>query len=683
MKNDKFTVGFDQTAGGIRELIFNDDPHQMNWVKPPLAFGVPVFCHNVKFYENNPFFADGVARDFILESFAETETGAVSVYRTEQNRIRPQTENGVDSFADLTARNEYAFDQNGNLTVKTTIKNVSPWQKFFFEGDLGVNLNFYDDYYDAATCMTSRCTAHIWCGGDSAWVCALKMGESEHNLGLVFTSGAVTSYSQNGCKSNDRGFFMLHPDIKTLRPGEEYVLSYILFSHTGKSDFLRRMTAIPHCLAVTSDQFTYFEGETIRLQTESSAAGRVLSNSDLPLLSQRCDGNKTEFVFSASGLGEHTIDFTYGEHNEYRTFAKVFISDTIEHVLAKRLEFITTKQQYSEDGNALDGAFLCYDTESGRLSYDEQFPDRNAQRERFGMTILLARYLRTHQNEALLASLKKAVAFVRRETYDPETGEVFNFVGRHVSSIRLYNFPWLSSLLTEAYYVLGDASLLTDAYKIMDTYYERGGKNFYPNAVFVRDLILCFENNGLQRESEKLRADFLAHTEAVIARGLNYPKHEVNYEQTIVTPAVSLILDAYLLTNDPRYLCEIQPHLSALERFDGLQPHYMLNQIAVRYWDDYWFGKIHAFGDTLPHYWSSLSSIDYIRYAQATGDSERMQRGICGLRNCLCLFMRDGSASCAHLYPFEVNGVKGDRFDPLCNDQDFALLFAYLYLENA
>lgn len=137
-------------------------------------------------------------------------------------------------------------------------------------------------------------------------------------------------------------------------------------------------------------------------------------------------------------------------------------------------------------------------------------------------------------------------------------------------------------------------------------------------------------------------------------RGVNYPKHEMKDELRTDdrTPAVSFILDAYLLTKHERYLAAIQPHLAALERFDGerfdgVQPHYMLNNIAVRHWDDYLFGPIHSFGDTLPHYWSSLSSIDYIKYAGATGDDERLRRGVCGLRDCLRLFMRDGSASCA------------------------------------
>ena len=67
-------------------------------------------------------------------------------------------------------------------------------------------------------------------------------------------------------------------------------------------------------------------------------------------------------------------------------------------------------------------------------------------------------------------------------------------------------------------------------------------------------------------------------------RGVNYPKHEMKDELRADdrTPAVSFILDAYLPTKDERYLAAIQPHLAVLERFDGerfdgVQPHYMLN----------------------------------------------------------------------------------------------------------
>ena len=689
MKNEVYTICIDKETGGISQLILNKDADQMNWVKPtesfnnsdkvgwtrpPQTFGVLSYCRNVKYF--------GLTADFQLDKIEENENHATAYYSTKQWQTRSRDGDENDTYPELTAKTEYCFNEDGNLAVKTVIKNVSGWQKFFLEGDIGVNFNFFDDYHDAATCMTSRCTAHLWSGEDSTWICGLKMGESPHNVGLVFTQGGTTSYSQNGCRGNDRGYFAMNLNIKMLRPSAEYMFSHIIFSHTGKEDFMCKIAEIPHCAAIYSDNFTYFQGEKIRLTLENATSGRISASSDLPLLSSAKKGNKTEFEFSADILGEHKITFTYGEKGECKTFSKVFVSESLETVITRRLNFIVDKQQYNEVGNALDGAFLCYDTESCRQFYDEQFSDMNAQRERLGMTIMLARYLQAHNNEKLRVALEKAVAFVRREVYDAEQGEVFNFAGKYSVWLRLYNFPWVSLLLTEVYPVFKDKTMLSDAYKIMKAYYERGGLDFYPNGIFARDLIEAFEANDLQEESEKLRKYFLVHVQRIIDRGVNYPKHEVNYEQTIVTPAVSFILDAYFLTKDKKYLEAVQPHLAVLERFDGLQPHYMLNNIAVRYWDDRWFGKLHVHGDTLPHYWSSLSSIDYIKYFAASGDENRLRRGICGLRNCLSLFMRDGSASCARLFPFEVNGLQGERFDPLCNDQDFALYFAYKYLDK-
>ena len=665
MENKIFSVKFDRETGGISELYIKADADKMNWVKPGKSFGAPTYTHNVKFY--------GKERDFRLRKFEERENGAVAEYYEQDNA------DGEKSVEKLSAKTEYTFDENGNLYVKTRIKNESRWQKFFPEGDIGVNINFYDDYYDANTCMTSRCTAHIWCGGDTTWVCALKMGESKSNIGLAFTEGGAVSYSQEGCKSNDRGYFIANLGVKTLRPGEEYTFSYVIFPHTGKRDFLRRLTEVSHSAVITSENFTYFQGEEIRICAES-AGGEIEAKSDLPLINTETEGGKKTFTFSASAPGEHQIEFKYGRGRELTTFAKVYVSEDMETVISRRLGFIVEKQQYNEAGNALDGAFLIYDTEEESQYYDEAFSDHNAQRERLGMTILLARYLQTHKNEKFRAALDKALAFVYREVFDSETGEVFNYAQKFSTWLRLYNFPWVALLLTEAFRVVGDKRYLNDAYKIMNAYYERGGKGFYPNGIFVRDIIEEFRKEGMSQEADILQKDFLEHVERIIERGTNYPKHEVNYEQTIVTPAVAFITDAYYLTKDKRYLKAIQEHLAVLERFDGLQPDYMLNNIAVRYWDDYWFGKIHSFGDTLPHYWSSLSSIDYIKYAKAAGDEERMKRGICGLRNCLCLFKEDGSASCARLYPFELNGIRGERFDPWCNDQDFALYFADKYI---
>ena len=43
------------------------------------------------------------------------------------------------------------------------------------------------------------------------------------------------------------------------------------------------------------------------------------------------------------------------------------------------------------------------------------------------------------------------------------------------------------------------------------------------------------------------------------------------------------------------------------------------------------------------------------------------------------MFMPDGSASCAYVYPVSVNGRKGGYYDPYANDQDWGLYFMLRY----
>ena len=48
------------------------------------------------------------------------------------------------------------------------------------------------------------------------------------------------------------------------------------------------------------------------------------------------------------------------------------------------------------------------------------------------------------------------------------------------------------------------------------------------------------------------------------------------------------------------------------------------------------------------------------------------------LRNNLCLFFEDGKASCAYMYPYKIDGVKAEFYDPYANDQDWALVYYLL-----
>lgn len=53
-----------------------------------------------------------------------------------------------------------------------------------------------------------------------------------------------------------------------------------------------------------------------------------------------------------------------------------------------------------------------------------------------------------------------------------------------------------------------------------------------------------------------------------------------------------------------------------------------------------------------------------------------------GIRSCLGCFFPDGSATCAIVTPYSVNGKKGQFIDPWANDQDWALYHAILFDEE-
>lgn len=65
-----------------------------------------------------------------------------------------------------------------------------------------------------------------------------------------------------------------------------------------------------------------------------------------------------------------------------------------------------------------------------------------------------------------------------------------------------------------------------------------------------------------------------------------------------------------------------------------------MNEIAIRHWDGYWFGKREMWGDVYPHYWSTLTAAAYHYYSQCTGDASYQRRAENIVRNNLCLFLR-------------------------------------------
>ena len=119
--------------------------------------------------------------------------------------------------------------------------------------------------------------------------------------------------------------------------------------------------------------------------------------------------------------------------------------------------------------------------------------------------------------------------------------------------------------------------------------------------------------------------------------------------------------------------------MEVLKLFHARQADYHQFENAIRHWDGYWFGKNRMLGDTYPHYWSALTGIVWLKYIQASGKDAGMESVRAILRGPLSLFTAEGTASCAMVFPEQVNGKKGHFYDPWANDQDWGLYFALKY----
>lgn len=654
MQNKYFKITFDDKTGGIESVINPTDEHQMNWCAKDSIWGL--------IRSKNRYFDWKSGRKIIedspvLERFTETDNGAVSVYSNGMLKIT------VSRF----------FKDNGNFSERYTVENIRDTDVFIGQDNFGITAPFNDRYVSADECMVRHCNAHIWCGHSTAYVNALRMGQSNINLGLVLTAGALDSYSIENCDTNTRGTMVLNSGFFTLTAGAKHVIEWELFWHAGNDDFYKKALACPQMIYVKAVNHTVFEGEPVEFYAECCQG---LENAKVTCNGKNvgflCSGNRLNVNFQPANTGEYRFEITVGDIS---TYAEFIVVKPFFKMLEERLNFIVDTQQYLNKNSPLYGAFLIYDNKEKHLVFDDAFGDHNACRERIGMALLVAKYLQTHKNVKFEQALDLYIEFVKREFYEEATGDVYNSIGKTREGIRLYNAPWVMMLFSEMYFLTKDAYYTDQIVKIVRKYYENGGGRFYPNGISFTKLMKAL------RESENPDADemlslFKAHAENMITIGTSYPPHEVTYEQTIVTPAVTLISDMGMLTGEERYTAEAKKHIVNLERFNGHQPSFHLDELPIRYWDDYWFGKSEMFGDTFPHYWSCLTSRSFLGYFKLSNDKTYLTAAQKCIRNCLCLFTDDSTGSCAYVYPYTIDGKRGQFYDEWANDQDFALYIA-------
>lgn len=604
----------------MKELIFNNDPYGMNWIREDYVYG-KVNCPKE-----------------LCSSIKNRKEGDI---------------------------------------VYTEITISNPGEKPYFTDKTSISIAFpvVDKYESSKVCVEQRCHTHIFCGGNISYICALRMGGQNPHLGMVLTKGSLSGYSieRNILNySNDRGCFLLHPSPVELGAGESVTLEWTIFSHKGKEDFFRKLEFYcPHFVTVWADRYVLFPGEKNVIHICPAFPAQKVT-ADGQLLSKI--NGVYQLEYAAQEIGEKVFEI---QADNIRTWCRIYVQENPQKLAEKRCMFLAKRQQYHGDIKKLKGAYLTYDNEEEICIYRPE-NDYNGGRERIGMGVLVTRYLSDQggtENTFLRKSLDEYREYVLRELVDAENGKVYNDMGRDDSYKRLYNAPWAAVFFTEQYFLRKEKAEADCAYRIVRQHYEEGGRDFYPIELPILSLDKALSDAGLDRERDELRLLYRKHADRICERDIYYPSSEVNYEQSIVAPAANILLSVYVLTKEEKYLKAAERQLAVLELFNGIQPDYRLYEAAIRHWDGYWFGKNRHFGDTFPHYWSALTGNVFELYGKITGKKDYLERAEASRRAVLPMFFTDGRASCAYIYPFYVNGIREEFYDPYANDQDWGLYF--------
>ena len=576
------------------------------------------------------------------------------------------------------------------ITVTRSVAGKALVERYVFRNEsgtevlldsMGIYTPFNDNYPDAETCVGGRAHAHIWATGNASYVKLVNMGAQAPHLSLMLTEGSLGGYEiwerhSRHSSSNFRGVFALSPEKISLAPGESYAIAWKIWSDNGWDDFFGKLVSAGGVYA-RLNRYVLEDGASAVLELfgpeqELKGCSVSVGGRELSLTGQKgC--RRAEVVLN--GPGEKRFEIMYG--NGRKTYAECLVVSSYEGIISNRLRFIQEHQRMNSTSDPRYGAYMVYDNEQEQI-YLNDTPncspgDRCEGAERVGMGVALAKYCLRHRDDALVASLTSYADFVRRGLQDAEyvTWRQMS----HVSGNRAYNYPWIAEFYFLMYQITKDKQYAVHGYRTLKTLYDRFGYSFYVVGLPVALSLNCLQEAGMTEEYESLLSDYIKVGEAYIRNSYFYPKHEVNYEQSIVAPSVVFLLEMYLTVGDRKYLDEAEKQLPLLEAFGGRQPSFHLNDISIRHWDGYWFGKREMWGDVMPHYWSCISAMAYLYYSRATGREEYRERAERIVENNLCLFTEEGRGSCAYIFPDRVNGQAGKFYDPYANDQDWAISF--------
>lgn len=683
LHSSSFDVSVDIETGALLSITNPHDVVQMNWISSPqnapwqpassrwgLGYADLGAIALNRYFWNSPTVS--INGDVIEATY---QVGSLTL------QVTRKLDNNTNSFEE-----RYKFTNKGKAALNLSAAGIA---------SLAIYTPFNDHYTNTSDVLEHRSHAHIWASGqNSSWVKTTRMGGRGRHLGLVVTAGALLGYSVEArdivTSSNTRGVFLVHPDVPVLHPGDSSILSWTMFWHDDWNDFFSQCVSRSNqFIRFEASSLTAFPGETLDLVITGAVGESATLNGTILKLQD----SKYHTSIPAGALGEQSLQLSTntGVNTSIIINTVPYYLDTI----SKRVDFIVSNQQISPfaDSNTA-GAYVLYDNQMNGIVTFEPSVDRNPARERVGMGVLVGRWLLHHFDTTIRASFDAYYEYVWTRLQNSD-GYVYDSPlpygdGRK----RLYNFPWvmqlhlaMEALERKTNTSIGGKSSLTPSpmhrfLVTVENFYTNGGAQSYSIGIPVYHGLQALKAYGDTKSYERILGLFVGHGEQLIKTGIQYPASEVNFEQSIVAPAATFLLELYRATGDQSWLQAARPHFELLHLFGGQQPDYHLHDIAIRHWDGYWFGKDRIWGDTFPHYWSTLTAVAMHHYAKATGDSAYAVRADNILRSNLALFTPDGRGSCAWLYPLTVNGLPGHYKDPYANDQDWALVHTLQVLED-
>jgi hypothetical protein len=302
-------------------------------------------------------------------------------------------------------------------------------------------------------------------------------------------------------------------------------------------------------------------------------------------------------------------------------------------------------------------------------------PDVNPVRERIGMAAFMARLLSIRPGlPGLAESVARYDDFFHKSVLIPEW-DVRNSVDEMWQFKRLYNNSFAQFYLYEMYRTTGDVKYLRESWQVLIRYFSEGGDKFCGFIFSLPQILDALCREGLSHEENILTEWYRRYSDFLVGQGDSFETSEVAYESTIVAPAAAFLFQAYRYLGDIRYLEQAKRYTDLLLMFQGTQPDYRLHGVSVRHWDGFWFGKRQLWGDTMPHYWSSISGVAFWEACLSTGDVSFRALAWNQIMPNFGNLLPGGGASCAYVYPLAVDEEPAHLHDPYANDQDWAYYF--------